>query len=301
MTTNDADSPPLLDVREESRFVVGHAPGAANIPLEELPRRAHELPPKGSALRLFDDDASRWNTAAAWLRRRGYTVEEASLWPPDPAGTGASRSRLWRPNPLLVEALVILEPACREGRSDADGPPTRRALDLACGSGRDAVYLALHGWAVDAIDVLPDALERAADLARRCGVAVNTMRQDLRRESALPEGSYTLVVVMRFFHRPLLPTVRRSVAPGGFALCEAFHESDAGPAGTRGPTGARGPTGGARRLRSSHLARDGELATAFEGFDVLLARDGVQRDGRRFSQLLARRRPHQSPAPALPD
>ncbi|NJL30478.1 MAG: class I SAM-dependent methyltransferase [Phycisphaerales bacterium] len=42
-------------------------------------------------------------------------------------------------------------------------------MDIACGSGRDAVWLAMQGYEVDGLDVLPDALERASDLAHRHG------------------------------------------------------------------------------------------------------------------------------------
>jgi rhodanese-related sulfurtransferase len=60
------DCAAILDIRTEQRFAAGHAAGAANIPLEELARRAHELPRKGSAVRLFDDDTDRLREAAAF-------------------------------------------------------------------------------------------------------------------------------------------------------------------------------------------------------------------------------------------
>jgi SAM-dependent methyltransferase len=147
-------------------------------------------------------------------------------------------------------------------------------MDLACGSGREAVWLALAGYEVEAIDVLPDALERAADLARRSGVRLTAILQDLKRSPTLPQARYDLVAVLRFLHRPLLGAIRESVAPGGWVVYEAFHRRDA----------AKG-----RRLKEAHTLEDGELAAAFAGYDTLIARDGVERDGRVFSQLLGRR------------
>ena len=55
---------PILDVRPEARFLAAHAPGAASIPLEEIARRSHELPPKGSTVRLFDEDPGRTRATA---------------------------------------------------------------------------------------------------------------------------------------------------------------------------------------------------------------------------------------------
>jgi len=252
---------PILDVRREEIFLAGHAPGAASIPLEQLKLRTQELPPKGATVPLFDDDADRLASAAHMLRDRGYEVRELTLLASALAETGPARGRLWRPSPFLVEAMETI-------RGAAPHAPPGRGLDLACGSGREAVWLALQGYEVDAVDILPDALARAEDLAARSGVRLRTVRQDLRREAALPRELYDLVIVFRFLHRPLLPATAQAVAPGGCIVYESFHKSD-----------PRAPRG---------LA-DGELPAAFAGFDILLARDGVSREGRRFSQLLARK------------
>jgi tellurite methyltransferase len=260
---------PILDVRSKESFAAGHAPGAVNVPLEQFAARVHELPPKGSAVSLFDSDPDRLRQAAAALRLRGYTVGEAALSAADLHERGPSRAHLWQPSPFLVEAMD-----CIRSRAGAGSSP-RRALDVACGTGRDAVYLALCGYVVDAIDALPDALLRARDLARRSRVSLNTIEQDLRRNPVLPPVAYDLVTVFRFLHRPLLPAVRQGVAPGGFIVYEAFHSSDAPP--------------GRKPVKASHAATDGELAAAFAGFEVLIARDAVPRAGRVFSQLLARR------------
>jgi SAM-dependent methyltransferase len=260
----------ILDVRAEALFAAGHAAGAVNIPLEELARRTYELPPKGSVVNLFDADPDRRREAAAALGVRGYVVREASLGPSDLRESGPSRARLWQPNPFLVEALGLIPP-----RAGADSPGGR-ALDVACGAGRDAVYLATRGYEVEAMDALPDALERARDLARRSGVSIQTLQRDLRRDPALPAGRYDLVTVFRFLHRPVLPVIGQSVARGGFVVYEGFHWRDSAP--------------GRRQLRPGHALRDGELAAAFEAYEPLIARDGVERDGRVFSQLLARRK-----------
>jgi tellurite methyltransferase len=337
---SDPSSIPILDVRPEGPFAAGHAPGAASIPLEELRSRTHELPPKGSAIRLFDSDPRRLQQALDVLGGRGYRVEEAALTPDDLTQTGPSSAWLWRPSPFLVEALDCMakngdwlySPSSENGacplfpaphaekvdgdrskgdrhrflnsengaspRSAEGAAVPRRALDLACGAGREAVWLATRGYQVDALDVLSDALQRAEDLARRCGVHIRTMQRDLSRLSSMPWNPYDLVIVFRFLNRRLLPMIGGSVAPGGFLIYEAFHWRDPGqgPALGHGPSPQQGPEPGrvlrpnARPIGPEHVVQDGELPAAFEGFEPIIARDGVERDGRRFSQLLARRR-----------
>jgi tellurite methyltransferase len=262
-------APPILDVRPEVRFLAGHAPGAANVPLEDLAWRSHELPPKGAAVRVFDEDADRACAAALDLRQRGYLIEIASLSAADFTETGPARTRLWQPSPLLTEALELIASIGRE--------ETSRALDVACGSGREAVALALAGWEVDALDVLPDALDRARDLARRSGVNINTVPRDLRQPDALPAAAYDLVTVFRFLHRPALPMIGDAVAPDGFLIYEAFNRRNLGGSHDK-------------PLKPARLLDDGELSAAFPDFEIFMARDGVEREGRVFSQLVARRR-----------
>ena len=269
-----ADSPvlpvPLLDVRAEADFLAGHLQGAASIPLEELPARTHELPAASAPLRVADADPTRAARAADFLRTRGHPVDLVPWEPLLAVELGRPRAMLWRPNPFLVEALARIE-------SQLTGRPSsaRRAMDVACGTGRDAVYLAMQGYNVLAIDLLPDALERAADLARRCGVGVHALAMDVERGPTLPAGQFDLVSVFRFLHRPLFPLLREAVSPGGYLIYETFHD--------------RNLATGRHPQNAAHLLKTGELAEAFAGFDILIARDAVEREGRFFSSLLARK------------
>ncbi len=249
---------PLLDVRAQREFAAGHAAGAVNIPLAELLLRMHELPEKGSRLGVFHDSAVELARAIALLQGRGYSAVARSGG--DLSETGASSQFLWRPSPLLVEFV----PA-------APG----RAVDLACGSGREAVYLARRGWQVDAVDILPDALARASDLAGRSGVSIRTVRHDLTTGIPLGQGKYDLVMMFRYLHRPLVAAAAELLRPGARLIVETFHVSDAADA---------------MRDRRKLMA-DGELARLVEtSCRVLVARDGVERNGRRYSQVVAERR-----------
>lgn len=260
----------LLDVRPEQDFLLAHHPNAASIPLEELAARVHELPPQGVPVHILDRDADRARHAADLLRKRGHPVALMPWDRTEQSNAGPSRIRLWRPNPFLVEALEVIKVHSR-----ASLLLSRRAIDIACGTGRDAVHLALAGYDVTAIDLLPDALFRAQDLASRNGVHIQTSMRDLENDPSLPAGNFDLVCVFRYLHRPLFPTIKKCIAPRGYLIYETFHELNL-------ETG-RPPQ------NPGHLLQSGELARAFDGFEILIARDEVERDGRFFSHLLARR------------
>lgn len=95
------------------------------------------------------------------------------------------------------------------------------ALDLACGTGGDAVWLACNGWSVTGVDISSAALEQAAGAAAAAGVgdAIRWERHDL--DTDFPEGSWDLVNVA-YLHSPvalnrerILQRAADAVAPGG--------------------------------------------------------------------------------------
>ncbi|MEU7860776.1 class I SAM-dependent methyltransferase [Nonomuraea sp. NPDC049141] len=120
--------------------------------------------------------------------------------------------QIWsgNPNVILVREAADLEPG--------------RALDLGCGEGADAVWLARRGWRVTAVDISGVALERAARHAAREGVAerIDWQRHDLA--ASFPDGLFELVSA-QFLHshgdlprEKVLRTAAAAVAPGGVLL-----------------------------------------------------------------------------------
>ena len=89
-----------------------------------------------------------------------------------------------------------------------DRLPRGRALDVACGRGRNAIYLAANGYSVDAVDISGVALERARERADTEGVDVNWIVADLDHHDVEREA-YDVVVVARFLSRPADPSSRR--------------------------------------------------------------------------------------------
>ncbi|GAA3754604.1 class I SAM-dependent methyltransferase [Salinactinospora qingdaonensis] len=120
--------------------------------------------------------------------------------------------RVWsgKPNAALVREVAGMRPGS--------------ALDLGCGEGADAVWLARQGWQVTAVDISRAALERAARHAAEAGAAerIDYQRHDLA--ASFPAGVFDLVSA-HFLHSPgdmpreqILRSAAAAVAPGGVLL-----------------------------------------------------------------------------------
>ena len=107
-----------------------------------------------------------------------------------------------------------------------------RALDLACGNGRNALYMAELGFSVDAVDIAPAALKLAQDAARERGLAIHPILADLD-EYPLPADTYDLITTSFYMNRNLIPRVKDALKPGGFVLHEQHYITDYDVSGPR--------------------------------------------------------------------
>ena len=138
----------------------------------------------------------------------------------------SDRGLLWsaEPNRFLVEEVAGLAPG--------------RALDVACGEGRNAVWLAGQGWRATGVDFSPVGLAKARRLAEERGVEVEWIEADVA-EWAPPGGSFDLVVIL-YLHLPgpvrrrVYSAMAAGVAPGGTMLVVG-HDRDNLTAGYGGP------------------------------------------------------------------
>ncbi|MBN2171066.1 MAG: methyltransferase domain-containing protein [Candidatus Krumholzibacteriota bacterium] len=256
--------PICLDIRPPAEFAVGHLPAAGNVPLAELAARVHELPRKGDVLYVVGGPAAR--EAAALLAARGrwsvaWSDEDPAAWPAASLVAGPP-APLWRPSPWLEEHWRLI-------------PAGGRVLDLGMGSGRNAVWLALRGFRVAGMDILPDAVAFARRLAERHGAALDAQVADLRAPGLLPLGTCDGLLVFDFLERELLPAMDRALAPGGVLLFETFTEKQARHA--------------ARPRNPRWLLRPGELYEAFAHLDIVAYREEEAEPGRWVASLAARR------------
>jgi len=269
----------ILDPRPEEEFRSLHLAGSVNIPLPARAADALEealpsvlLPPRGRPLLVVDDDAERLAMILHDLERRERTQVQGCLmspgWsrtvPAEVLAAGAGAPALWRPDPWLLRHADLLPP-----------PVLGPALDLACGSGRAAVWLALRGFAVTGLDHLPDALDLGRRLAERHGVRCDFQVADLRDLTVVPPGPWAVITVFRYLQRDLLARCRRLLLPGGVILVRTFRDL---PGWDGKP---------ARR----HRLRGGELPGYFPApeFTVLAHEESHDPDGRPAAGIVARR------------
>ncbi|NKE36145.1 class I SAM-dependent methyltransferase [Natronococcus sp. JC468] len=97
--------------------------------------------------------------------------------------------------------------------------PDGRALDVATGTGRNALYLAGQGYDVDAVDVSDEALELARKRATERNVDVDWIRADLA-EFELESGAYDVITVSFFAALEHLPELKEALAPDGVLIYE---------------------------------------------------------------------------------
>lgn len=114
-----------------------------------------------------------------------------------------------------------------------------RALDVACGRGRNSLFLAARGYQVDALDVAPVAIAQAASLAIHQGRRINWQCRDLTVAQGFPTtGAYSLIVMCRFVAPELLPRLLEGLTVEGLLVIEEHMQWPQTP-GLVGPTSQR--------------------------------------------------------------
>ena len=158
--------------------------------------------------------------------------------------------------PLLVEIASKLKPG--------------KALDLACGTGRNAVWLDENGWQVTAVDGSASAIEI---LHRQCP-AVDARVADLEKhEFPIEPASWDLIVVAYYLQRDLFEPVKLGLKSGGVALV-IVHMVELG------------------YEQSRFSVQPGELAKYFDGWEILHSYEGKPRDPehkRAVAEIVARK------------
>jgi SAM-dependent methyltransferase len=173
------------------------------------------------------------------------------------------------------QGTVVSGPASWLAQHEHLLPREGRALDVACGRGRHAIWLAERGLMTLGVDRSEDAVREVNSVAEARGLPLHAEVRDL--ESGLPPfGTFTydVIVVVHYLHRPLFPALLDALAPGGLLVYETF---------TRAQAALGKPT------NPDFLLAPGELIDRLGSLDVLASREG-EYDGRMVASAIARRR-----------
>lgn len=173
-------------------------------------------------------------------------------------------------------------------------PAAGDALDVACGSGRNAFWLAAHGLSTLAIDRDADKIDAIRRTAEARHLPLRAEVVDLEstvdsgflvRRSASREGgsrmrsSFDVIVVVHYLHRPLFPALRDALRPGGILVYETFTRAQA----------QRG-----RPTNPAFLLEPGELRDLVAPLDIVAEREG-DFEGKMLASVIAVRPPGRDP------
>lgn len=157
------------------------------------------------------------------------------------------------PNPFLKKHIHLL--------------PKGRALDIAAGEGRNAVYLAQYGFDVDAVDISEVGLKKVQRLAKERNVKIRTILADLDMYP-IKKDRYDLIANLYFLNRHLIPRIKKGLKKGGRVIFETYtleHKSLT----TRGPQ------------QHQYYLKPNELLSLFKDFQILWYREGIFKEGGR--------------------
>ena len=151
------------------------------------------------------------------------------------------------PTPLLERAVKQLTPG--------------RALDIACGVGRHAIFLGKRGWDVTAVDSSRVGIEMLQQRAREAGITIDARVANLElSEFQIEPDAYDLICVFYYLQRDLFPGIRAGVKPGGTVVA-AIHLNDKKP--------------GVQSTNPAFLIEPGELRELFRDWQLQYYHEGA--------------------------
>lgn len=161
------------------------------------------------------------------------------------------------PDSLLVETTGSMMPG--------------RALDLACGTGRNALWLAQRGWQVTAVDGSPSAIETLHAFASARNVNIDARVADLEKgEYTIEPARWDLIAICYYLQRDLFEVAKRGLRPGGTLLAMALMMEPG-------------------KEHSPFRVRPGELRGFFEDWEIQHYREGADATHGAFAEIVARR------------
>lgn len=164
------------------------------------------------------------------------------------------------PDPLLVEYSDLFD-------------DTYTVIDLACGTGRNAVHLAKLGCFTVALDCSREALRRCRTLALKSDVQIHAVAADLN-ETRLAAESTDAIVCFNYLNFELADNMQAALKPGGLLMMKTFNQNflNVNP-----------------RFNPNYVLKPGDLATTFDKLRIVALDDDCAPESRTKSFIIARK------------
>lgn len=150
-----------------------------------------------------------------------------------------------------------------------------KALDVAMGEGRNAVFLAKNGFEVDGCDISETAIKKALELAREMRVDIHAFAADLEIYR-LPENTYDVISCFYYLQRDLFAQMKNALKPGGMIIYETYTTENL-------ERGFDGPK------NKDYLLQPNELLHAFKDLKIIYYREMVVDGKKAVASLIARK------------
>ena len=173
-----------------------------------------------------------------------------------------------RPAKLLEEFLPLLNNTIKDNG----------VLDLACGSGRNGIFLARHNLPVVFADINPAALKKISSELTGLETDAQFWEVDFDDPVSRPLAGkkFDVILVFNYLHRPLIPSIRNCLVGGGLLLYETFSVAQAAIGRPRNP---------------AFLLKPAELREWFKDWEILLDFEGADTSPPRYYASLVARKP----------
>ena len=171
--------------------------------------------------------------------------------------TGLNENIL-KPAQFLVENVNLL--------------PKGQVLDVAMGTGENAVYLAKMGFEVEGVDISDGAVKAAMKLARKSGVNLKARVADLEDNYLIRENSYDAIICFKYLQRSLIQQMKEGLCTGGMVVYETFIVDQARFGKPKNP---------------DHLLKHNELLDLFCDFRCLRYREGIFESRKAIASIIA--------------
>lgn len=266
---------PIIDIRHLSEYKKCHIRGASHFSIINIEARLHELPMNSTALNLFGE-VNDLLKATELLKAKNYQIESIIESTPSVinkikslglAEDGDFSKRLWCPSDVVTEFI----------QSYSTEVSSKIGLDLACGSGRDSVFMSINGWSMTSVDYKKSSLDKLNDFSAQHNQKISTLSIDLENDFSqilALKQQFDAIILVRYLHRPMLSHLEQIIKKNGFIVYQTFMQGCEKFGSPKNPR---------------FLLKKGELAEIFSDFKVVLDQVVYLQDGRPTNCFIAQK------------